>query len=390
MFLLFKSIWKWLFSSVVSVYYRAKIWVRASQKSMEAVLKIKDLDKVYDNGVSVLEKINLEMEPGGFLILVGPSGCGKSTLLNCIAGLETTTAGAIEIAGRNVTEVEPKDRDIAMVFQSYALYPTMTVEQNIAFGMKVRGVPKAEQAAKVAQVAKLLQIEPLLQRKPGQLSGGQRQRVAIGRALVRQPSLYLFDEPLSNLDAKLRVEMRAELKALHQKTGSSFVYVTHDQVEAMTMGTQIAVLNAGHVQQYGSPAEIYHNPANVFVASFMGSPPMNIISAKVDRSSNFALNLAQGQRLELPEYATSSLQHGDRVLFGIRPEHCHQEKGDIELELPVVSVEVTGADQFVRFDCGDKEALTARFTDIDTIHAGAKLRFTMKSGDVRLFDAKTE
>ena len=357
---------------------------------MESVLKISDLDKVYDNNVSVLEKINLEMEPGGFLILVVPSGCGKSTLLNCIAGLETCTSGAIEIAGRTVTEVEPKDRDIAMVFQSYALYPTMTVGQNIAFGMKVRGVPKTEQQAKVAEVAKLLQIEALLDRKPAQLSGGQRQRVAIGRALVRQPSLYLFDEPLSNLDAKLRVEMRAELKALHQKTGSSFVYVTHDQVEAMTMGTQIAVLNGGSVQQYGTPAEIYHNPANVFVASFMGSPPMNIAKAHVDRSAGFAVELSDGQRLRLPAYETSKLQQGNQVLVGVRPEHCHPELGDISVRLSAVSVEVTGADQFVRFDLGAGDTLTARFTDIAPVHAGSEMSFTLKSADVRLFDSQTQ
>src|SRR5918992_1381114 len=230
---------------------------------------------------NLLKGINLSIEEGGFLVLVGPSGCGKSTLLNTIAGLESITDGEIRINGRAVNNLHPSQRDIAMVFQSYALYPNMTVAQNIAFGMEMRGVPKAEREKAVAGVAKTLQISHLLARKPSQLSGGQRQRVAMGRALVRDPQVFLFDEPLSNLDAKLRVDMRTEIKRLHHNLGTTIVYVTHDQVEAMTLATVIAVLKDGEIQQFGTPAEIYNRPANIFVADFMGSPSMNLVPVEV-------------------------------------------------------------------------------------------------------------
>ena len=242
-----------------------------------ASLGIHNIRKVYPNGVEVLKGINLDIADGEFLILVGGSGCGKSTLLNMIAGLETVTEGEISIGGKCVNDLPPKDRDIAMVFQSYALYPSMSVRQNIAFGLSLRKVPKAEQEATIARVAKLLQIEPLLDRKPAQLSGGQRQRVAMGRALAREPQIFLFDEPLSNLDAKLRVEMRSEIKLLHKRLGITTVYVTHDQIEAMTLGDKIAVMKDGVVQQFGTPDEIYTRPVNTFVAGFMGSPPMNLL-----------------------------------------------------------------------------------------------------------------
>ncbi|MGD8914439.1 MAG: ATP-binding cassette domain-containing protein, partial [Candidatus Thiodiazotropha sp.] len=232
-------------------------------------LKIEGVHKSF-GPVHVLKGIDIEIDPGQFLILVGPSGCGKSTLLNMIAGLEKITSGSIYIGERDVTHLSPKDRDIAMVFQSYALYPNMSIRKNISFGLEIRKVPKAEQEATVERVAKMLQIEPLLDRKPSQLSGGQRQRVAMGRALARDPAVFLFDEPLSNLDAKLRVEMRTEIKELHQRTGTSIVYVTHDQIEAMTLGDQIAVMKEGEIQQLGSPQEVYDNPANQFVAGFMG------------------------------------------------------------------------------------------------------------------------
>src|SRR5436189_5875896 len=232
----------------------------------------------------VLKGISLEIGPGEFTVLVGPSGCGKSTLLNIIAGLEQQSSGTVEIGGRVVDDVAPKDRDIAMVFQSYALYPSMTVRQNITFGMECRHVPRAEQEAALTNVARLLQIEPLLGRKPSQLSGGQRQRVAMGRALVRDPLLFLFDEPLSNLDAKLRVEMRMEIKQLHQRLGSTIVYVTHDQIEAMTLATRIAVMRQGVVQQFAHPETVYNRPANLFVAQFMGAPPMNTLSARLEAS----------------------------------------------------------------------------------------------------------
>ena len=246
---------------------------------MSPILNIQSLSKNY-GAVEILKDVNVAIDPGDFLVLVGPSGCGKSTLLNCIAGLEPISGGSISIDGRDMTQVSPKDRDIAMVFQSYALYPTMTVAKNITFGMKVRGVDAATQARKLAEVARQLQIEPLLDRRPGQLSGGQRQRVAMGRALVRDPKLFLFDEPLSNLDAKLRVSMRSEIKKLHQNLGATMVYVTHDQIEAMTLATKIVVMKGGVVQQIGTPAEIYNHPANLFVADFMGSPAMNLIPAR--------------------------------------------------------------------------------------------------------------
>ncbi|MBB4444181.1 MULTISPECIES: ABC transporter ATP-binding protein, partial [Rhizobium] len=249
-----------------------------------AFLEISGLRKRF-GAVDILKGIDLELEKGGFLVLVGPSGCGKSTLLNTIAGLETITSGDIKIDGRDISGLHPSKRDIAMVFQSYALYPNMTVAGNIAFGMEIRGVPKEERVKAIGQVSDMLQIGHLLDRKPSQLSGGQRQRVAMGRALVRNPQVFLFDEPLSNLDAKLRVDMRTEIKRLHQRMGTTFVYVTHDQIEAMTLATKIAVLKDGVLQQFGTPAEIYNSPSNIFVADFMGSPAMNLLNATVENGA---------------------------------------------------------------------------------------------------------
>ncbi|MFT5962922.1 MAG: multiple sugar transport system ATP-binding protein, partial [Burkholderiaceae bacterium] len=246
-----------------------------------ASLSIRNVRKVYPNGAEVLKGINLDIEDGQFVILVGGSGCGKSTLLNMIAGLETVSEGEILIADKVVNDVPPKSRDIAMVFQSYALYPTMTVRENISFGLGIRKVPKDEQKKIVERVAETLQMTHLLDRKPALLSGGQRQRVAMGRAIARDPALFLFDEPLSNLDAKLRVEMRAEIKLMHQRLGTTIVYVTHDQIEAMTLGDRIAVMKDGVVQQYGSPQEIYDQPQNLFVAGFIGSPSMNFLRGKL-------------------------------------------------------------------------------------------------------------
>src|SRR5574343_2017775 len=243
-------------------------------------LAIRDIRKTYNQTTHILKGINLEIDAGELLILVGPSGCGKSTLLAMIAGLDDPTSGSIHIGDREVTRLPSKDRDIAMVFQSYALYPNMTVAQNIAFGLEIRKVPKVERQAAVERVSQMLQIGHLLDRKPGQLSGGQRQRVAMGRALARDPKLFLFDEPLSNLDAKLRVEMLAEIKRLHQATRTTTVYVTHDQVEAMTLGDRIAVMKDGLVQQFGTPDDIYARPANRFVAEFIGSPAMNMVESQ--------------------------------------------------------------------------------------------------------------
>src|SRR5690349_16664329 len=290
-----------------------------------ATLEVSDLRKRFGT-IEVLKNIDLTLDKGGFLVLVGPSGCGKSTLLNTIAGLESVSAGEIRIDGQLVNGLHPSKRDIAMVFQSYALYPNMSVAENIAFGMEMRKVPKAEREKAVAVVAKTLQIEHLLDRRPSQLSGGQRQRVAMGRALVRQPRVFLFDEPLSNLDAKLRIDMRVEIKRLHQQTGTTTVYVTHDQIEAMTLATRIAVLKDGEVQQVGSPGEIYNTPANLFVADFMGSPSMNLLEGRVAKNGSgtgitFAANGSTPVTLAAPTGADlSRLQDGAPVILGIRPE----------------------------------------------------------------------
>ncbi|TIS52961.1 MAG: ATP-binding cassette domain-containing protein, partial [Mesorhizobium sp.] len=246
-----------------------------------STLEIDRARKLYGD-LEVLKEVSISIATGDFLVLLGPSGCGKSTLLNMIAGLENISGGEIRIAGRVVNDLSPKDRDIAMVFQSYALYPTMTVRQNIEFGMKIRGVPQAERDKAVKTAADLLQMTHLLDRKPSQLSGGQRQRVAMGRAIVRQPKLFLFDEPLSNLDAKLRVDMRTEIKRLHARLGTTIVYVTHDQIEAMTLATRVAVMKDGVVQHLDDPQSVYDRPANVYVAKFVGSPSMNIVPARLD------------------------------------------------------------------------------------------------------------
>src|SRR5580704_1842626 len=290
-----------------------------------ATLSVSRLYKRFGS-VEVLKGIDLEARTGEFVALVGPSGCGKSTLLAMIAGLETVSEGEIRIDGRLVNSVAPKDRDIAMVFQSYALYPTMTARQNMTFGMESRRVPKTEMDAAIKRVSALLQISHLLNRKPSQLSGGQRQRVAMGRALVRDPKLFLFDEPLSNLDAKLRVDMRVEIKRLHATTGKTIVYVTHDQIEAMTLATKIAVLKDGELQQVGTPAEIYNKPNNLFVADFMGSPAMNLIKAKVAKENGrTVLKILDSAKVDVslpvPETIASEPLAIDReVIFGIRPE----------------------------------------------------------------------
>ncbi len=332
---------------------------------MSAILEIEGLFKNY-GAVEILKDINVSIEKGDFLVLVGPSGCGKSTLLNCIAGLEPISGGAIRIAGLDMTHVSPKDRNIAMVFQSYALYPTMSVSKNITFGMQVRGIDKATQARKLAEVAKQLQIEPLLARKPGQLSGGQRQRVAMGRALVRDPALFLFDEPLSNLDAKLRVEMRTEIKRLHQDLGASMVYVTHDQIEAMTLATKIVVMKGGVIQQIGTPHEIYTRPANTFVADFMGSPAMNLIPATARANgTGSVVEIARSGGLEPLHLHEPRLEGvtGD-ILLGLRPEDileagarsgAHVHAGSALVEV----VEPAGADTYVVTRLGGKQ-VTAR------------------------------
>ena len=318
---------------------------------MAASLQLSGIRKTFGKGdkqVEVLKRIDMDVSPGEFLILVGPSGCGKSTLLNVIAGLDEPTEGEIRIAGRNVVGVAPAARDIAMVFQSYALYPTMSVADNIGFALEMRKMPKAERLQRIQEVATMLQIEHLLARRPAQLSGGQRQRVAMGRALARQPQLFLFDEPLSNLDAKLRVEMRAEIKRLHQASGITSVYVTHDQIEAMTLGSRIAVMKDGVVQQLGTPDAIYNRPANTYVASFIGSPTMNFIAGSAMNTGvtgTFSIK-SSGLPLRCPISGAAQL--------GVRPEHVTLAD-DAAWRGVVTLVEPTGADTFmvVRTDAGD-------------------------------------
>ncbi|MEK0162227.1 sn-glycerol-3-phosphate import ATP-binding protein UgpC [Phaeobacter sp. JH20_36] len=294
-----------------------------------AQVSLNSVRKVYPNGVEAVTSSSFKIEDGEFVVLVGPSGCGKSTLLRMIAGLEDITEGTLEIGDRVVNNVDPADRDIAMVFQNYALYPHMTVRKNIAYGLKNRKTPEAEIKQKVAEAAKMLNLEEYLDRKPSQLSGGQRQRVAMGRAIVRDPALFLFDEPLSNLDAKLRNQMRIEIKALQRRLGVTSIYVTHDQVEAMTMADRIIVLNGGRIEQIGTPSEIYHNPASVFVASFMGAPPMNLVDATI---SDGQVTLPDGVAMGALDGAASGA-----VKLGIRPEDVQLvSEGGISINVELI------------------------------------------------------
>jgi multiple sugar transport system ATP-binding protein len=360
-----------------------------------SALAVRDVWKRY-GALAVLKGIDLDIDSGEFAILVGPSGCGKSTLLSIIAGLDNASDGTVEIGGRSMNGVAAKDRNIAMVFQSYALYPSMTVRQNMTFGMECRRVPKREQIDAVGRVAKLLQIEALLDRKPSQLSGGQRQRVAMGRALVRDPLLFLFDEPLSNLDAKLRVEMRMEIKRLHQRLGSTIVYVTHDQIEAMTLATRIAVMNHGEVQQFADPDTVYNRPANLFVARFMGAPPMNTLPARVVAHDG-ALFAAFGEgdvRLPLPPMTGAAAYVDREIMLGIRPE-CIAEpdrrfgESTMLVEAPVEMTEPTGAETIVVLRLGGHEVL-GRVTPDIKLRPGERARFALDTRKICLFDPATE
>ncbi|HIQ43141.1 MAG TPA: ABC transporter ATP-binding protein [Pseudomonas oleovorans] len=365
-----------------------------------ATLELRNVNKSYGSGLpDTLRNIELSIDSGEFLILVGPSGCGKSTLMNCIAGLEDISGGAIEVDGADISGMSPKDRDIAMVFQSYALYPTMSVRDNIAFGLKMRKLAPAAIDEEVARVARLLQIEHLLQRKPGQLSGGQQQRVAMGRALARRPKIYLFDEPLSNLDAKLRVEMRTEIKLMHQRLKTTTVYVTHDQIEAMTLGDKVAVMKDGIIQQFGTPQQIYNDPANLFVASFIGSPPMNFIPVRLQRRDgqcwaalDSALGVAGQARCELPlGDLAQGLENRDLIL-GIRPEQI-QLAADGAAEAPSICAEVevtepTGPDTLV-FVTLNQTKVCCRLAPDQVPQVGASLALRFEPSRVLLFDAQS-
>ena len=326
-------------------------------------------------GNQILRELDLQIDPGEFLVLLGPSGCGKSTLLHSIAGLIDVSSGAIEIGGRDMSHADPSERGIGMVFQSYALYPTMTVEKNMSFGLKIAGTPKAEVARRVRRTAEMLQLDALLDRKPSQLSGGQRQRVAIGRALVREAGVYLFDEPLSNLDAKLRAELRRELKLLHQRLGSTMIYVTHDQAEAMTLATRIVVMQGGRIQQIGTPAEVYDTPANRFVAGFLGSPSMNFIEGSVDGEGRFS---AGALTLPVPNAAPGA------VTLAARPEHIHIDDNG-PLTARVTLVEPMGNHQVVWLDCGS-QALSCIAHDARPLSIGQRVAFTVDGARVSLFD----
>jgi multiple sugar transport system ATP-binding protein len=357
-----------------------------------AGIVFENVTKVFGDTTAV-NSLNLNIEDGEFLVLVGPSGCGKSTALRLLAGLERISSGDIYIGERRVSNVAAKDRDLAMVFQSYALYPHMSVRENIAFGLKMRKLPRPEIDRRVVEAARLLGIEDLIARKPGQLSGGQRQRVALGRAIVREPAAFLLDEPLSNLDAKLRVQTRAEIARLHQRLGTTFVYVTHDQVEAMTMATRIAVLDRGVLQQVGTPKDIYENPANLFVAGFIGSPAMNLFDASLITEDGKTEIAVGPVKLPAPADQERLRDHPDgKVVLGIRPEHIHDPqylaKGiePLLLDLEVETVETTGSETYLHLLLGD-EPLVARVDARSTAKAGERFQAAIDRTKLYLFDA---
>jgi multiple sugar transport system ATP-binding protein len=349
-------------------------------------VQFQDVAKRY-GAVSIIEGMNLGIEPGEFMVLVGPSGCGKSTALRMIAGLEVITAGTVSINGRAVNELAPKERDVAMVFQNYALYPHMTVRENIEFGLKIRKVPPSERATLVNDAAKSLGLEPYLERKPKELSGGQRQRVALGRAIVRKPSVFLFDEPLSNLDAKLRVQMRAEIKRLQHRLGVTTVYVTHDQTEAMTMGHRIAVMKDGKIQQVGTPLEVYERPENLFVAQFIGTPPMNFLSGTF--SADGAAVEGKGFRLTVPSELAGPARAGRAVIVGIRPEHLVDSGSGPALAAQVEILEPLG-DQLVVHAKLEETPLVFKVDPHRVLKIGETVDVFVGGDRLHLFDAASE
>ena len=345
-----------------------------------ADLAIRNLVKQYDK-TEVLHGISLDVEDGEFVVFVGPSGCGKSTTLRLIAGLEDATGGEIAIGGRVVNNLEPKDRDIAMVFQNYALYPHMTVRKNIGFGLRTAKMSKADKDARIDEVAGILGMTDLLARKPSQLSGGQRQRVAIGRAMVRDPAVFLFDEPLSNLDAQLRTQMRLEIKKLHQRVGNTIIFVTHDQVEAMTMADRIVIMKDGHIQQVGTPAEVYHRPANTFVARFIGAPSMNMLSGMVE---NGELRMASGATLDLG----AGLPEGREITIGVRPEDLHPGDGPALVRGPVTVREPLGHETLIYVGAEGQEVI-AKADGRTPPQVGEEVTLTAAVDTLHIFDAAT-
>ncbi len=358
-----------------------------------AGVKLIKAAKIYEDGYKAVKNIDLEINDEEFVVFVGPSGCGKSTTLRMIAGLESLSEGELYIGGELMNNVTPRDRNIAMVFQSYALYPHMTNRDNIAFALKLKGMGKEERYKKVDEAAKVLQLESELDKKPGQLSGGQRQRVALGRAMVRNPKVFLLDEPLSNLDAKLRVTMRGEIVSLHRKLKTTFIYVTHDQTEAMTMGDRIAVMNMGNVEQFDTPANLYRNPANIFVAQFIGSPQMNMLSGKLTGTEKEVIFRTGERDFILPEDITARLKvnpENQDVYLGIRPEDISFEKEDSKdwtYTVTAQNVEQIGSDTYVYFDIPQgMRQFCARFSPPRMIKHSSIINVRFDSGKVMLFD----
>ena len=351
-----------------------------------ASVTIKNTQKSY-GAAKVLHGVDIDIKDGEFVVLVGPSGCGKSTLLRMLAGLESISGGTISIGDRVINDVPPKQRDIAMVFQNYALYPHMTVEDNMSFSLKLKGVPAGEKRQKVGQAAAILGLESLLGRYPKELSGGQRQRVAMGRAIVRDPQVFLFDEPLSNLDAKLRVQMRAEIKQLHQRLRTTTVYVTHDQIEAMTMADKIVVMRDGAVEQIGTPLDLYDNPANLFVASFLGSPGMNFVTGKISTDDASAFETNGGSRIDLKE-AFPGLR-GKPVTLGVRPENWTLlSSSERSLEATISVIEPTGAETMLLLKHGE-EQLMVSIKQRPQLVVGEHLHLTPQLNSIHLFDTAT-
>jgi multiple sugar transport system ATP-binding protein len=359
-----------------------------------ATVKLKNICKIYDGNVKAVDNVNIDVEDKEFVVLVGPSGCGKSTTLRMVAGLEDITSGELTIDGKVVNDVPPKDRDIAMVFQNYALYPHMTVYDNMAFGLKIRKFPKEDIDQRVREAAKILDIEELLDRKPKALSGGQRQRVAVGRAIVRQPKVFLFDEPLSNLDAKLRVQMRAEISGLHHRLQATMIYVTHDQIEALTMADKIVVMKFGIIQQIGKPLDLYNNPCNKFVAGFIGSPPMNFIDTVVEaEGSDIYVNEGTFRLKVLPEQAKALKKFvGKSVTFGIRPEDVEFSHTPVDGETlngEISVVEPLGSETHV-YVATSKAQVIGKIAPEHTVSVNAKISLRPTLEKAKFFDNETE